>query len=134
MTRPRRLVPACMFLKLLLGMAQGQNQSRIKGEHSCLRFSVPCKTLGIQKVHTSSYHPQSSACRFQHTGLAHYVDAANTNWDLLVPFYLMASRATPNTTTEYSPFYLLHGREMMLPSSDDFKAKILGTTLTIIDD
>ena len=36
----------------------------------------------------------------------------------------MAYRATPNTTTGYSPFYLLHGREMTLPSSDDLKAKL----------
>jgi hypothetical protein len=28
-------------------------------------------------------------------GASHYVDAANTNWDLLVSFYLMAYRATP---------------------------------------
>ena len=36
----------------------------------------------------------------------------------------MAYRATPNSTTEYSPFYLLHGREMTLPSSDNLKAKV----------
>jgi hypothetical protein len=36
----------------------------------------------------------------------------------------MVYRATPNTTTGYSPFYLLHGREMILPSSDNLKAKI----------
>jgi hypothetical protein len=36
----------------------------------------------------------------------------------------MAYRATPNTTTGYSPFYLLHGREMNLPSSDNLDAKI----------
>ena len=27
-------------------------------------------------------------------------------------------------TTKYSPFYLLHGREMSLTTSDDLKAKI----------
>ena len=36
----------------------------------------------------------------------------------------MAYRATPNTTTGHSPFYLLHGRQMELPSCDDLKAKI----------
>ena len=59
-----------------------------------------------------------------HTGLSHYIVSANTDWDILVPFYLMAYCATPNTTTGYSPFYLLHAREMTLPSSDDLKAKL----------
>jgi hypothetical protein len=36
----------------------------------------------------------------------------------------MAYRATPNTTTKYGPFYLLHGREMPLPTNENLKAKI----------
>ena len=92
-------------------------------------FKDTCKMLGIRRVNTSSYHPSSNGMierwhRSLHTGLSHYIDSANTNWDVLVPFYLMAYRATPNTTTGYSPFYLLHGREMTLPSSDDLKAKL----------
>jgi hypothetical protein len=52
------------------------------------------------------------------------VDSANTNWDTLVPFFLMAYTATPHSTTGYSPCHLLHGREMILPSTDDLKAKL----------
>jgi hypothetical protein len=36
----------------------------------------------------------------------------------------MAYRATPNSTTNFSPYYLLHGREMPLPSADDINAKL----------
>jgi len=36
----------------------------------------------------------------------------------------MSYRATPNTTTDFSPYYLLHGREMALPNSDNLKAKL----------
>jgi len=36
----------------------------------------------------------------------------------------MAYRATPNMTTKCSPFYLLHGWEMNLPTADSLKAKI----------
>jgi hypothetical protein len=36
----------------------------------------------------------------------------------------MAYRATPQTTTKYSPFYLIHGREINLPTMDKLKAKI----------
>jgi len=92
-------------------------------------FHETCKILGIRKVITTSYYPESNGMverfhRTLHTGLSHYINATNTNWDVLVPFFLMAYRATPNTTTKHSPFYLLHGREMPLPTSDDLKAKI----------
>jgi len=39
---------------------------------------------------------------------------------VVLPFFLMAYRATPHSTTGYSPFYLLHGREMVLPNEGDF--------------
>ena len=38
-------------------------------------------------------------------------------------FYLMAYRATPIVTTGFSPFYLLYGREMPLPSTENLNAK-----------
>ena len=92
-------------------------------------FKETCKILGIQKIHTTSLHLQSNGVierfhRSLHTGLSHYINATNSNWDVLVPFYLMADRATPNTVTGYSPFYLLHGRESLLTSNDDLRAKI----------
>jgi hypothetical protein len=59
-----------------------------------------------------------------HSGLSHYVNANHKNWDEVVPFYLMSHRATPHTTTGYSPFYLLHGRDMVLPSADNLKARL----------
>ena len=77
-------------------------------------FSETCKILGIRKIHTTSYHSMSNGLperwhRSLHTGLLHYINASHTNWDVVVPFYLIAYRATPNTVTIFSPFYLLHG-------------------------
>jgi len=56
--------------------------------------------------------------------MSHYINASHTNWDVVLPFYLMAYRATPNTITKFSPFYLLHGREMPLTNSDNLKARV----------
>jgi len=58
-----------------------------------------------------------------HTALSHYINVANTNWDTIAPFLLMAHRAQPHSVTGYSPFYLLHGREMQLPGNDNLKAR-----------
>jgi len=85
-------------------------------------FGETCKVLGVQRSRTSSYHPASNGVlerwhRALHDGMSHYVNSSHSNWDLDLPFYLMAYRATPHSTTEYTPFFLLHGREMVLPSN-----------------
>ena len=56
--------------------------------------------------------------------LSHYVNASGMNWDTLIPFYLIAYRATPHGTSGYSPYYSLHGREMILSPSQDLRAKL----------
>jgi ribosomal protein L21E len=85
--------------------------------------------LGIQRIYTSCYYPESNGVaerwhRTLHTGLSHLVNNSHTDWDLQLSFFLMGYRATPHTTTGYSPFYLLHGREMSLPGNDNLKAKV----------
>jgi len=85
-------------------------------------FSETCKVLGIQRSRTSSYHPASNGTlerwhRELHDGMSHYVNSSHSNWDLVLPFFLMTYRATPHSTTGYSPFFLLHGREMVLTSN-----------------
>ena len=90
-------------------------------------FKETCKILGIRKVNTSSYDPSSNGMierwhRSLLSGLSHFLDAANTNLDHLVSF-LMAYLSTPNTTTDFSPYDLRHGREMVLPNSNDWKAE-----------
>jgi transposase InsO family protein len=92
------------------------------------KFFKVCKILKIRKVQTSAYHPQSNGMveRFHkslHDGMSHYINCNGTNWDVVVPFFLMAYRATPHSATKYSPYYLLHGREMILPGQEDLKAK-----------
>jgi hypothetical protein len=88
-----------------------------------------CKILVVKYLNSSAYLPQGHAQveRYHRTinqGLSHYVNASGTNWDSLIPFYLMAYRATPHGSTGYSPYYLLHGREMILPTTQDIKANL----------
>jgi hypothetical protein len=116
-------------VKSLPDTAQVQNSDQ--GRSFMSTFSQEtCKILGIHKVNTTSYHPSSNRMIVRlyttiHTALSHFFNSVNNNWDALVPF-LMAYRATPNTTTKYNTFYLLQCREMMLPTNENLKAKIQG--------
>jgi hypothetical protein len=51
--------------------------------------------------------------------MSHYVNKYGNDWDEFVDYALMAHRAIPHSITRYSPFYLLHGRQMRLPMEDD---------------
>ena len=92
-------------------------------------FRETCKILGIKQLFTTAYHSQSNG-KLQRwhkslsEGLSQYVNACGNNWDTLVPYYLMAYRNTPHGTSKYSPFYLLHGREMVLPSLQTLRATL----------
>jgi hypothetical protein len=91
-------------------------------------FKETCRILGIRKLQTTSYHPSSNGTiehyhKWMNQGLSHYVNSSGCNWDTIISFYLMAYRATPHSTGGYSPYYLLHGREMVLPTLQELRAK-----------
>ena len=55
-------------------------------------FNETCKILGIHTARTSPYHPASNGQaerwhRSLHNALSYYVNASNTNWDVVVPFF-----------------------------------------------
>lgn len=64
----------------------------------------------------TSYHPQTNGLteRFNRTlsdMLAMYVNDAHSNWDHVLPFVTYAYNTAIQTTTGFSPFFLLYGRE-----------------------
>lgn len=84
-------------------------------------FKECCKLLKIEKLRTTAFHPQSNGQveRFHRNlidYLSHYVNKEQSDWDEWVPFALLAYRATPQSTTGFSPFFMVHGREPELPS------------------
>ena len=83
-------------------------------------FKQVCSLLGIRKTRTTAYHPASDGLveRFNQTlekVLSHYVSDHQRDWDTHLPAMLLAYRATPQTSTGYTPAYLLFGRELCLP-------------------
>ena len=57
--------------------------------------------------------------------LSHYINSASNNCVTLIPFYLMGYRATPNSVTGHSHFFLLHGREMEIPTTINWSVEFL---------
>jgi hypothetical protein len=92
-------------------------------------FQEMCKMLDIKRINSTSFNPQmQEKVEKFHLGLnqtmSHYVKKYGNNWDDFVNYALMAHRAIPHSVTRYSPFYLLHGREMRLPVEADLTVRI----------
>lgn len=65
---------------------------------------------------TSAYHPQTNGLteRFNHTlgdMLALYVQSDQTNWDRLLPYLTFAYNTAVQSTTHFTPFRLVFGRD-----------------------
>jgi len=87
-------------------------------------FQEMCKLLHVKRINSTSFNPQMQGkIEKFHLGLnqsmSHYVNKYGDDWDDFVNYALMAHRAVPHSITRYSPFYLLYGREMRLPTEDD---------------
>ncbi len=73
-----------------------------------------CQLMGIHKVNTTAYHPQTDGLveRFNRTltdMLAKKVERSGKDWDTQLPYVLLAYRASVQESTGESPFFLLHG-------------------------
>ena len=76
--------------------------------------------LQIYQIRTSPYHPQTDRLveRFNKTLkslLRKLVNKEGRDWDGLLPYNLFAYREVPQDKTGFSPFELLHGREVKGP-------------------
>ena len=98
-------------------------------------LQVVYDTWGIKGVHTGGYNPQANgACerfhRWLNTTLTQLYDKKTPNWDMQIPAVLFAYRVSVNDVTGYSPYFLLHGREPLLPSDVTFTPNVTQTSLT----
>ncbi|KAG1956958.1 protein NYNRIN-like [Pimephales promelas] len=78
------------------------------------------KLLGVHVQLHISHQPSSSgqverSNRTVVSMLKKYVAANQKDWDMKLPLVLMALRATPQDSTQVSPFELMTGRQMTLP-------------------
>ena len=79
-----------------------------------------CKLLDIQKTHTTTYHPQSDGMveRFNRTlttMLSAFVNEHHSDWDVHLPFIMMAYRSSVHDTTGMTQNMMMFGREVATP-------------------
>ena len=80
-----------------------------------------CKKFMIQKLQTSAYHLQTNGKverfhRFLKNALSLITKPDQTNWDEMLDCCLFAHRITVNRTINETPFFLLYGRDAILPN------------------
>ena len=83
-------------------------------------FSECCRLLGIKKTRTTPLRPQSDGMveRFNRTlmqEVAKYCASDQRDWDVHLPFLLMAYRSAEHEATAHTPARLMLGRELRLP-------------------
>jgi transposase InsO family protein len=83
------------------------------------------KLLTTNHRTTSAYNPACNGQveRFNHViadMLSMYVSADHKDWDETLPFVIFAYNTTRQESTGFSPFYLLYGREPIVPSDLSF--------------
>lgn len=93
-------------------------------------FKEVCNLLNIEKIQTTAYHPQSNGViershRVFKDMLSHYISQSQQDWDEWIPYVLLAYRSQVHSSTGYTPFFLLHGRDIVLPFDDILKAKTI---------
>ena len=74
------------------------------------------KLLGIRKLRTSGYRPQTNgACEAQHKVLnkilAQVMLESQRDWSKWVSYATFCYNVTEHSSTSFSPFFLFHGRE-----------------------
>ena len=80
-----------------------------------------CRIMKTNKLNTSAYHPQCNAVQERFNAvildtISHYVNQFHTDWDEYIPPIQFAYRTSPaDNSVGFSPFFLLYGREAVLP-------------------
>lgn len=84
-------------------------------------FKAVCKLLGVNKLRTTAYHPQSNLVERQHSSLGNYlrnfVDGHPTNWDHFLRTAAHAYNNTPHSSTGFCPMELLYGFVSEIPTN-----------------
>lgn len=93
-----------------------------------------CEMVGTKQVFTTAYHPQTNGLteRFNRTlaiMLSMNTNKLQSDWDLCIPGAVMAYNTAKQSSTGFSPFQLVYGKDPVLPpdsneSTSDWNARL----------
>jgi len=80
-----------------------------------------CEVFSISRRYSAAYHPQANgkvenANKTMKNVLKKIVRKSALEWDQVLPMVNMAYNSSQHRTTGFSPFYILHGFQMRLPT------------------
>lgn len=80
-----------------------------------------CRLLGIKKTRTTAYNPKSDGMVERHNRtlidqLAKMLLSHGGEWDSYVKQVAFAYNTSKHASTQFTPFYLMHGREARVPA------------------
>ena len=83
-------------------------------------FKDLCDLFNIEKIETTAYHQQANGKtkkfnKFLTDTLALEINKEHSNWDELIDNVLFTYRVSLNRTLNDNPFYLIYGRDPLLP-------------------
>ena len=95
------------------------------------------KLLGIKKVSTTAYHPQTDGlvewyiCTL--VDMLSKKEQSGKDWDKQLPYVLFAWRTSFQESTKASPFFLSYGRDLKLPTTAALNPPVDRVTLKLAD-
>ncbi|KAL7877225.1 hypothetical protein SRHO_G00038680 [Serrasalmus rhombeus] len=87
-----------------------QNNQYSKCLYTFNIYTQVCKILGIRRSLCVPYHPQTNRA------LRKLVDEKPNNWDMYLDAVMFGLRTKRQLTTQFSPFFLMFGREARYPA------------------
>jgi len=89
-------------------------------EFNNLLLEQMCELFGIRKLRTTAYHPFANgraerSHRSIHSCIAKTVAENQRNWSEVLDLVVSAYNATKHESTQYTPNYLMYGRETLMP-------------------
>jgi hypothetical protein len=90
--------------------------SDLGAEYQNSIFKHVCKLLGVEQLRTTSYKPSTNGrCERPHADLhrliAKLVQDKQKNWPMYIQQVALAHNLARHEATQYSPYFLFHGRE-----------------------